>query len=412
LFSGVNLSLTKLSDRRLLEDAFFQDAAKLRILRPCNAGIFGSRSMASPTDIDTIQTCIGNRLDPVLIGDRRIAGVIGDAPSQYSKSPALWNAAFRLLGMNAVYLPFDIGGNQLKRLASALKSSQRVLGVNVTVPHKLRIMEYLDEVDPDAARIQAVNTVVRAKNGRLIGYNTDGAGFIESILKPQAGQTCSFIESLSGMDVLLLGAGGSARAVAFHLCQLLDGGELLICNRTVERAHSLAVELRNHDYNARAVPESKLSDWALRVGFIINSTTKGQGGVRRLQRNKVTTMEPYSALGPANPIPVAGRQADSRESIIKASEEDIRNNNETSMKIASSVSKNVRFYDLIYFPEETVFLSHAKQTGHLTMNGKNMIINQAVIAFCRRICRAELQAKGIENLETYQRILKAMYDAW
>ncbi|HYY24403.1 MAG TPA: shikimate dehydrogenase [Candidatus Udaeobacter sp.] len=368
--------------------------------------------MASPTDIAAIQTSIGNRLDPIFIGDRRIAGVIGDAPSQYSRSPALWNAAFRLLEMNAVYLPFDVEENQLKHLVSTLRSSARVLGVNVTVPHKLRIMEYLDEVDPDAARVQAVNTVVRTQNGRLIGYNTDGAGFIESILKPQAGQTNSFIESLRGMDVLLLGAGGSARAVAFHLSRLLDEGELLICNRTVEQAQSLATELHKHDYNARAVPESELSDWALRVGFIINSTTKGQAGVRRLHPNKVTTMEPYSALGPANPILVSDRQTGSPESIIKASEEDIRNNNEISMKIASSVSKDVRFYDVIYFPEETVFLSHARQTGHLTMNGKNMMINQAVIAFCKRICRAELQARGIENSETYQRVLEAMHGAW
>jgi shikimate dehydrogenase len=369
--------------------------------------------MVSPTDIAALQACIGNRLDPITIGDRRIAGVIGDAPSQYSKSPALWNAAFRLLGMNAIYLPFDVEENQLKHLASALRNSERVLGINVTVPHKLRIMEYLDEVDPDAARIQAVNTVVCAKNGRLIGYNTDGQGFIESILKPQPGQNNGFVGSLSGMNVLLLGAGGSARAVAFHLAKLLDGGELRICNRTVEHAQSLVAELRKHHYyTARAVPELELSNWAHRVGLIINSTTKGQGGVRRLEGDKVTTMEPYSALGPANPIPLSDRQIGSRESVSKASEEDIRNNNQTSIKIASSVPKNVRFYDLIYFPEETVFLRHARQAGHLSMNGKSMIINQAAIAFCERICRAELQARGIDNSETHQRILQAMYGAW
>ena len=82
------------------------------------------------------------------------------------------------------------------------------------------------------------------------------------------------------------------------------------------------------------------------------------------------------------------------------------------MQLAASIPENVRFYDLIYFPEETVFLRHGRLTGHPTMNGKSMIINQAVIAFCKRVCRAELQARGIENPETYQRILETMYQAW
>jgi shikimate dehydrogenase len=368
--------------------------------------------MANPTDITAIHACIGNRLDPFAIRDSRIAGVIGEAPSQYSKSPALWNAAFRLLGVHAIYLPFDVEANRLKDLALALKDSERVLGINVTVPHKLRIMEYLDEIDPDAGRIQAVNTVIRTENGRLIGYNTDGEGFIESISKRQPGQNDAFVESLSDTEVLLLGAGGAARAVAFHLAPLLDGGELLICNRSVEHAQSLATALRKYHYKARAMPESELSNWARRVSLIINSTTKGQGGMRRAKDPTATTMKPYSALGPANPIPASNRQTGSQERVTQQSEEDIRNNNKSSMKITSSVPTYVRFYDLIYFPEETVFLRHARQTGHPTMNGKSMIINQAVIAFCKRICRAELRARGIDNAETYQRVLEAMYRAW
>ncbi|HZA54221.1 MAG TPA: hypothetical protein VE616_08230, partial [Candidatus Udaeobacter sp.] len=81
-------------------------------------------------------------------------------------------------------------------------------------------------------------------------------------------------------------------------------------------------------------------------------------------------------------------------------------------KLATAVPKQVRFYDLIYFPEETLFLRHARLTGHPTMNGKGMIINQAAIGFCNGICRAELQAKGIDNAETYDRVLEVMYQAW
>jgi shikimate dehydrogenase len=368
--------------------------------------------METDPKLTAIQECITNRLDIAAIGQRQIAGVIGDAPSHYSKSPELWNAAFRMLGIEAIYLPLDVQQNRLRDLITALRNSERVLGANVTVPHKLKMIDYLDELDPNAAHIQAINTIVRTQDGRLVGYNTDGEGFIESILKPQPGQQTSFIESLADVDVLLLGAGGSARAVAPHTAQLLGDGKLMICNRTVESAAALAAEIRARGWCARAVPEAELSTWAPRVGLIINSTTKGQGGLRSLQNETALTTELYSALAPAQPIALATGKNRSGDIAGKAFHADIEINNEASMKLAASIPKHVRFYDLIYFPEETVFLRHGRLTGHPTMNGKSMIINQAVIAFCERICRAELQARGIDKPETYQRILETMYRAW
>src|SRR5918992_1788588 len=227
--------------------------------------------MEADPKLTALQKCITNRLDISAIGERRVAGVIGDAPSHYSKSPELWNAAFRMLGMNAIYLPLDVQRNRLGDLMTALRASERVLGVNVTVPHKLKTIDYLDGLDPNAAHIQAVNTIVRTQDGRLVGYNTDGEGFIDSILKPQPGAQTSFIESLADIDVLVLGAGGSARAVAWHTAQLLGVGEILICNRTFESAAALAAEIRARGWPARAVPEAELSTWAPRVGLIINS---------------------------------------------------------------------------------------------------------------------------------------------
>jgi shikimate dehydrogenase len=363
-------------------------------------------------DIAPIQNYIANRLDNAAIGDRRVAGVIGDAPSQYSKSPTLWNAAFSHLDMNAVYLPFDVAASRLKDLVFAFRDCDRFMGMNVTVSHKVRIMEFLDELDQGVQRIQAVNTVVRTRAGRLIGYNTDGDGFMESISTAQSGQSHSFVAALKGLDVLLLGAGGAARAVALHLSNYLDGGKLVISNRTLERAASLAAEIRKFGGNATAIGESEIPDWAPRVGLIINSTTKGQGGLRRLENGKVITMEPYSALAPANPVAVPDALFESHFSAEKASQGDIQNNNDASLKLATAIPKSVRFYDLIYFPEETVFLCHGKLTGHPTMNGKAMIVNQAAIAFCQRICRKELQAKKIDSPETFRDILKVMYRAW
>ena len=123
--------------------------------------------------------------------------MIGDAPSHYSKSPALWNAAFAHLAMKAIYLPFDVDAVHLRDFVYALRDSDRFMGINVTVPHKVRIMDFLDELDAGAGRVQAVNTVVRTSAGRLIGHNTDGEGFVQSILTLQPGRKEAFIKSLA-----------------------------------------------------------------------------------------------------------------------------------------------------------------------------------------------------------------------
>jgi shikimate dehydrogenase len=355
--------------------------------------------MAIDSDIQAIQHCLTNRLDTAAFSDRRVAAVIGGGPSHYSKSPALWNAAFGDLGINAIYLPFDVAGSQLSQLVFALRHCGCFMGANVTVPHKAQIMEFLDALDPGVERIGAVNTVVRTPAGRLIGYNTDGEGFVESVLVPQPGTPQAFVDSLHGTDVLLLGAGGSARAVAFQLSDYLADGTLVISNRTREHAVSLVAAIRKTGRKALAIGATEVSNWAPKVGLIINATIKGQGG---------THMESYSALAPAHPA----APAEAERGNGMASRTDIESNNALSIELATTVPKSVRFYDLIYFPEETVFLRHARLTGHPTMNGKSMLVNQAAIAFCKRICRADLQSSGLDNPETCRKILEVMYHAW
>ena len=370
--------------------------------------------MTDDRDRRAIQDCISNAIGDRLSSNRRFAGVIGENPSLYSKSPALWNAAFAILGVDANYLPFDVPGSRLAKLVALLRDSDRLLGFNVTVPHKVAIMEYLDGLDPGAMRIQAVNTVVRTSGGRLIGYNTDGAGFIDSILKPQPGQSQSFIRSLDELEVLLIGAGGSARAVAFHIADRLTSGRILICNRTLDRAASLAEEIRLMGKQAHAVEEQELSHWAMRAGLVINSTTKGQGGVRELSGGNVVSFEPYSALAPAHPLAVprseyAKFSADASRTHPNA---DVLRNNENSLALARSVPDSVAFYDLIYFPEETVFLRHARTTGHKTMNGRAMIICQAARALFDHLCAEDLHARGLDTAEIYNGIVETMYRAW
>jgi shikimate dehydrogenase len=371
--------------------------------------------MATSKDIAALCQCLSNRLEAAAFGDGAFAGVIGDAPSRYSKSPRLWNAAFGHLGMRAVYLPFDVPDAGLGDLLSTLRKSEGFLGANVTVPHKVRAMKFLDTLDADARRIQAVNTIVKTPDGKLRGHNTDGEGFVDSILKRQPDRAESFMPSLRGSHVLLLGAGGSARAVAFHVADHQDDGKLLICNRTMEHAMALAEDIQKTGHDALAISEEELPAWAPKVSLIVNSTTKGQGGCRRLPNGIATLLEPYSALAQAHPPLFSDSEIDKPEfehAWLNAAGADIEANNQASITLAQSVPLHTRFYDLIYHPEETVFLRHGKRTGHPTMNGKAMIINQAVIAFCRRICKSELRSNGVDTPNTEKEIVDVMYSAW
>lgn len=366
-------------------------------------------------DLAPIQACIRNTLDPKASQAHWLAGIIGDAPSHYSKSPPLWNEVFRALNMDALYLPFDVDEARLADFVQTLKACDRIMGANVTVPHKVEIIDHLDEIDEQARQIKAVNAIVRTPEGRLLGTNTDGKGFIDSLTLPQPGEKSPFVESLRGVDVLIIGAGGSARAVAFQLAEVVQRGRLLICNRTPEAAQELANEIDRLFGGAAAVEETEMEQWAPRVGLIVNCTTKGQGGVRRLSGGRITLLEPYSALAPAKPavFPEAeyGNPGFYR-AWLSASLSDIEANNQASLNLALTIPPHVNFCDLIYFPAETVFLRHGRLSGHKTLNGKAMIIGQAVEAFHNRICRRYLQSLGMYQKETHRRISELMHEAW
>ena len=369
--------------------------------------------MAAILSIKQIHAHISNRLAEKAIAGKTVAGIIGDSPSRYSKSPSLWNAAFRHLGMNATYLPFDVDDAHVDDLLRLLRASEQFIGLNVTVPHKVRVMDFLDELDPGAARIQAVNTVVRSADGKLTGYNTDGEGFIDSLFLPTPEHPQGFMPSLAGIDVLLLGAGGSARAVAFHVSDRIGHGKLIIANRTVAQAQSLAGEITILGRQAIAIGEEDVSIWAPKVGLIVNSTTKGQGGVRKLNNGMATMLAPYSALAPAQPPLLAESLDDGFERQWHAAAgNDIEANNRSSESLTATIPVATRFYDLIYHPEETVFLRHGRETGHRTMNGKTMIVCQAVIAFCRRICQRQLQALGKNTPATQRQVAEIMFANW
>jgi shikimate dehydrogenase len=190
-------------------------------------------------------------------------GVFGD-PIRHSKSPIMLNRAFREAGINAAYAAFHVRPDQLGDAVRGVRALG-YRGINVTIPHKVEVMSYLDEIDEGARVIGAVNTIVN-DDGRLIGYNTDGIGYVRS-LKEETGL------SLQGKNVLMLGAGGAARGVAYALAK--EGtARIRIANRTPERAVKLASAISVFT-ECTAVRLEELPRVIGETDLVVNTTSAG-----------------------------------------------------------------------------------------------------------------------------------------
>ncbi|TCP54580.1 shikimate dehydrogenase [Tumebacillus sp. BK434] len=244
-------------------------------------------------------------------------------PVAHSKSPQMHNAAFARLGLDCAYLAFAVEPERLPDAVAGIRALG-LRGVNVTIPHKVAVLPLLDKISPEAELIGAVNTIVN-DGGVLTGYNTDGIGYL-SALQEETG-----IE-IQGKRVLLLGAGGAARAVAVQMA--LNGAErLVIAARQQERAAELAAHLRTHAAADGITMEEAAAELA-EYDLIINTTPVG--------------MHPQTD---AVPVPTAGLQAGQLVS------------------------------DLIYNPRQTRFLHEAKARGCVVSGGLGMFVHQGAHAF-------------------------------
>ncbi|UKS30415.1 shikimate dehydrogenase [Paenibacillus sp. HWE-109] len=190
-------------------------------------------------------------------------GVFGD-PIRHSRSPIMLNRAFQEAGINAVYAAFHVRPDELGNAVRGIRALG-YRGINVTIPHKVEVMSYLDEIDEGASIVGAVNTIVN-EAGKLVGYNTDGIGYVRS-LKEETGIV------LSGKRVLLLGAGGAARGVAYALAK--EGVACIyIANRTKERAIELAETISVYTKTV-GLGLDELGDIVDEVDFVLNTTSAG-----------------------------------------------------------------------------------------------------------------------------------------
>ncbi|MEK3752116.1 shikimate dehydrogenase [Paenibacillus sp. FSL E2-8871] len=192
-----------------------------------------------------------------------LLGVMGD-PIIQSKSPIMHEAALQALGIPGAYVPLHILPENLEDAVQAIRTLG-FRGVNVTIPHKVAVMAYVDLLDESAVAVGAVNTIVN-NNGVLTGYNTDGIGYVRS-LKAEA------ISDLSGTKIMVIGAGGAARGIVAALLQEKPSS-ILIANRSVDKAQDLAAECQSKG-NVVGISMNEVAEMLDGVDVLINTTSVG-----------------------------------------------------------------------------------------------------------------------------------------
>ena len=255
-------------------------------------------------------------------GSTNIVGLIGH-PVEHSFSPPMHNAAFEALGMDYAYVAFDVDPSDLKSAIDGAKSLN-IKGFNVTIPHKIQVMDYLDEIDEVAGLIGAVNTIDFKE---MKGYNTDGIGAIKAIEE---------VTSLKDKNVVIAGAGGASRAISFYIAKY-GAGSLTILNRNVEKAQNLAEDVLNSGLidSVKSDSISTINDCLIDADILIDTTPVG--------------MHPH-----INDEPIA---------------------------LAEDMHEDLVVFDAVYNPNETVLLKEAIEAGAKPIYGIKMLLYQGAESF-------------------------------
>jgi len=260
----------------------------------------------------------------VISGKTRVCGVIGD-PIAHTLSPTIHSAAFNHLKLDFVFLAFRVKAADLENAVRGMRGLG-IHGLNVTMPHKSTVIAYLDEVDPTVQFLGSANTIIN-KNGKLSGFNTDGVGALKAIRENGT--------EVSEKKVLLLGAGGAAKAIAFALAE--EVGELAILNRAAEKAKKLLEAL----------------------GRISNKKIFG---------------------GSLSPDAIAKNLQDS-DVLINATSVGMHPEANRSIVAPQWLRSDLTVMDIVYNPVETKLARDAKAAGAKVISGVEMLIYQGAASF-------------------------------
>ena len=251
-------------------------------------------------------------------------GIIGD-PIGHSFSPQMHNFISKNMGNNYIYSAFNVKPQDLSKAIEGIRALN-IRGVNVTAPHKINVMQYLDEISPDAKILGSVNTVVN-NNGVLTGYNTDSEGFYTSLVK--AGIT------VKNSNILVMGCGGVVIPTLIRIIKE-QPNSITLLNRTKEKAIDFAEKIYNITGYRIKTDISNID-----YNIIINTTMAGM-------EHNIDAL-PWDSID--------------------------------GLDCEKYFNKNVSAVDMIYNPEETKFLKMAKDKGCKTLNGLGMLIYQGIIAY-------------------------------
>jgi shikimate dehydrogenase len=259
----------------------------------------------------------------MITGKTGVMGLIGD-PVEHSLSAPMHNAAFEHLNLDYVYVPFQVKKAHLKTAIHGARSLG-IKGLNVTIPHKTEVLNYLNVLDDAAELIGAVNTIKFDENGTK-GYNTDGLGAVKAMEE---------VTSIKDKKILIIGAGGASRAISFQTI-LSGAGRVVIANRTPEKAFLLKDDLREKlDADVGCIGLDGLKKEIQDADILINTTPIG--------------MYP--------------------------------NINQKPLVTAEMIPERLVVNDIIYNPQETVLLREAGKAGAKTVSGVKMLIYQGIESF-------------------------------
>jgi len=254
----------------------------------------------------------------------KLLGVIGH-PISHSMSPLMWNTALQELGLDYIYVAFDVHPENLEKAIDGIRSLG-IKGVNVTLPHTSTIIKYIDEVDSFAVKLGAINTI-KNEDGVLKAKNTDAGGAKKSLLD----RGCN----INGKNILILGSGGVSRAIAYILAE--EANKIVLTDVIKERAINVSKEIRSNmkvDIEGVLSNNKNLEEYLKNADIVINATPIG------MHPNEDETPIPQDLL-----------------------------------------RDNLFIFDVIYNPLETRLMKEAAEIGCETLGGLDMLINQGVLAF-------------------------------